>query len=137
MVADLHRSDFCDAITGRPGARSLDVDDYVILLRVEPVIHAADLSRYAGLLQLAQTGQLVAAYGVTFSLDLNEGQFAVAYLHQVGETVPHAAEVLAHRPNNCSQAVRVCAFEQGTQCADLHVLPSEDPVGLAPFAGHG
>src|SRR5207247_2037852 len=46
---------------------------------------------------------------------------------------PHAAEVLAHRPHNGSQAVRMGACEQGTQRTHLHVLPGKDPVRLAPF----
>src|SRR6478672_8726410 len=43
MVADLHRADFGYPIAGRPTARRLDVDNDVILLRVEPVIDPADL----------------------------------------------------------------------------------------------
>lgn len=78
---------------------------------------------------------LVAADGVALRHDLDEGHTAVAHVYQVGEAIPHAAEVVAHRPNNLGQAVRAGAFDQGTQCAHLHVVPSEDSVGPAPSGG--
>src|SRR5262249_8803253 len=104
----------------------------MVLLRVEAIIHAADLGRDSSVLQLPQAGQLIAPDGIALCLDLDGGYLAVGGDHEIGKTVPHAAEIVAHRSEDLGQAVRTNSLEQGPQRADLHVVPGKNPVELSP-----
>ena len=97
MVADLDRADFGYPIAGRPTARRLDVDHDVVLLGIEAVVDPADLRADAGVSELPQPSELVAADHVALGLDLHEGDGAVLLQHEIREAVAHVAEVLAQR----------------------------------------
>lgn len=72
MVADLHRADFGDAIAGRPAFRCLDVDNDVILLRIETVVDATEVGADAGVAELPEPSELVAADNVAFGFHLQK-----------------------------------------------------------------
>ena len=52
MIADSNGANLRDAIAGSPPARGFDVDDNVVLVRIEAVVDAPDLGRDAGRLEL-------------------------------------------------------------------------------------
>ena len=95
MVANLYRADFRYPIARRPTAGRLDVDHDVILFGVEAVIDPADFRTDAGVTELFQPRELIAADNVAFGLDLHEGDGAVLLQHEIGKSVAHVAEVLA------------------------------------------
>jgi hypothetical protein len=44
VIADLNSADLRNTVTVRPAACRFDIDDNIILLRIEPEIDAGDLS---------------------------------------------------------------------------------------------
>src|SRR3954470_24021004 len=90
-----NRADFRYPIARQPTAGRLDVDHDVILLGVEAVIDPADFRTDAGVPELSQPRELIAADNVAFGLDFHEGDGAVLLQHEIRESVAHLAEVLA------------------------------------------
>ena len=54
MVADLHRANFGDPVRRSPATRRLNIDDDVILLRIETISDPRNGSDDSGLVQLTK-----------------------------------------------------------------------------------
>jgi hypothetical protein len=63
VIAKFNSANLGDTVSVRPAAGCFDVDDNIILLRIEPEIDAGDLGFYTGVTKLAQARELVAARG--------------------------------------------------------------------------
>jgi hypothetical protein len=61
VIAKFNSANLGDTVSVRPAAGCFDVDDNIILLRIEPEIDAGDLGLYTGVTKLAQARELVAA----------------------------------------------------------------------------
>src|SRR5271170_4619244 len=61
VITNFYSADLGNTVAVRPAAGCLDIDDDVILLRVEPEVDASNLGSNTRITKLAQTRQLVAA----------------------------------------------------------------------------
>jgi hypothetical protein len=136
MIADFDRADFGNTIRGGPAAGGLDVNDDIILLRIEAVIHAADLGLDPRVTKLTQARQLIASDDVAFGLDFQKGDLTVLRQHQVGKPVAHAPKILAHAAENPSDASKIAVGQEHAKRVDVNVIPGEDAVRAPPSRGN-
>src|SRR5580698_7438741 len=122
VIAKFNSANLGDTGSVRPAAGGFDVDDNIILLRIEPEIDAGDLGFYAGVTKLLQARELVAANDIPFRLYLNKGDGIILLCHKVGETVPHRLVVLTHEAEDCGDSARAGA-EQRPQRVHVDAIP--------------
>ena len=72
VITDFYSADLSNTVAVRPAAGCLDIDDNVILLRIEPEVDASNFGSNSCVIKLAQTRQLVTADDIPFRLYLDE-----------------------------------------------------------------
>src|SRR5271155_656041 len=72
VITNFYSADFRNTVAVRPAAGSLDIDDNVILLRVEPEVDAGNFGSNPCIIKLAQTRQLVTADNIPFRFYFDE-----------------------------------------------------------------
>src|ERR1700691_2310294 len=82
VIADFYSADLRNTVAVRPAAGCLDIDDHVILLRVEPEVDAGNFGSNSCVIKLAQTRQLVTADDIPFRLYLDKGDGLAVLRHQ-------------------------------------------------------
>src|SRR5271154_3272290 len=96
VITEFYGADLGNTIAVRPTAGCLDIDDHVILLRVEPEVDAGNFSSNSYIIKLAQPRQLVTADDVPFRLYLDERDGLAIFRHQIRKAIAHRLVVLAH-----------------------------------------
>ena len=80
VIADFYSADLSNTVAVRPAAGCLDIDDNVILLRVEPEVDASNFGSNSCVIKLAQTRQLVTADACQRSSPIGTRRFAARSL---------------------------------------------------------
>src|SRR3984957_11506342 len=96
VIADFYSADLRNTVAIRPAAGCLDIDDNVVLLRVEPEGDASNFGFNSCVIKLAQTRQLVTADDIAFRFDLDERDGLAGPRHQIRKPIAHRLVVLAH-----------------------------------------
>ena len=72
VITDFYSADLSNTVAVRPAAGCLDIDDNVILLRIEPEVDASNFGSNSCVIKLAQTRQLVTTDDIPFRFYLDE-----------------------------------------------------------------
>src|SRR5271170_3093912 len=96
MITDFYGADLSNTVAIRPAAGCLDIDDNVILLRIELEVDAGNFGFNSCVIKLAQARQLVTADDIPFRFYLDERDGLAVLRHQIRKAIAHRLVVLAH-----------------------------------------
>src|SRR3984957_20130378 len=100
VITDFYSADLSNTVAVRPVAGRLDIDDNVILLRVEPEVDASNFGSDFCVIELAQTRQLVTAGEHPFRFALDERDGLTPLRHQIRKAIAHRRVALAHEADH-------------------------------------
>src|SRR6202046_4264609 len=106
VITDFYSADLRNTVAVRPAAGCLDIDDNVILLRVEPEVDASNFGSNSCVIKLAQTLQLVTTDDIPFRFYLDERDGLAVVRHQIRKAIAHRLVVLAHEAEHRDHAGR-------------------------------
>src|ERR1700722_7321718 len=106
VIADFYSTDLRNSVAVRPAPGCLDINDNVILLRVEPEVDAGNFGFNSCVIKLAQTRQLVTADDIPFRFYFHERDGLAVLRHQIRKAIAHRLVVFAHEAEHRGDPAR-------------------------------